>query len=90
MSAPNGDRLCPRLEYKRGRISDFVEERSGRPKTATTDVRVDLVHQTVMEDRRLTVKVIAKACAISSKQRLITVDETWIYHHTPGTKQESL
>src|SRR5580765_3411754 len=55
-------------EYKRGRTSILDEERSGRPKTATTDEMVDLVHRTVMEDRRLTVKDIAEACGISSER----------------------
>ena len=55
-------------EYKRGRTSVFNEERSGRPKTATTDERVDLAHQTVMEDRRLTVKEITEVCGISSER----------------------
>ena len=128
-------------EYKRGRTSIFDEERSGRPKTATTDEMVDLVHQTVMKDRRLTVMDIAEACEISSERvhkilhqdldmrklsarwvprlltidqkrirmdmsreclslyqknpaeflrRLITVDETWVHHHTPETKQQSM
>ena len=39
-------------EYRRDCKNFFDEERSERPKTATTDERVDLVHQTVMEDRR--------------------------------------
>jgi histone-lysine N-methyltransferase SETMAR len=128
-------------EYKRGRTSILDEERSGRPKTATTDEMVDLVHRTVMEDRRLTVKDIAEACGISSERvhkilhqdldmrklsarwvprlltidqkrvradmsreclslyqknpaeflrRTITVDETWVHHHTPETKQQSM
>lgn len=54
-------------EYKRSRTSILDEERSGRPKTATTDEMVDLMHQTVMEDHRLTVKDIAQACGISSE-----------------------
>ena len=37
-------------------------------KTATTNERVELVHQTVMEDHRFTVKEIAEACGISSER----------------------
>ena len=127
-------------EYKRGRTSILDEERSGRPKTATTDEMVDLVHQTVMEDRRLTLTDIAEACGISSERvykilhqdldirklsarwvpRLLTIDhkreradmsreclslyqknpaeflrrliidETWVHHHTPETKKQSM
>ena len=55
-------------EYKRGRTSIFDEERSGRPKTATTDEMVDLVHQTVTKDRQLTVMDITEACEISSER----------------------
>ena len=55
-------------EYKRDRTSIFDEERSKRPKTTTTDERVDLVDQTVMQDRRLTLKEIAEAYGLSSEQ----------------------
>jgi len=37
-------------EFKYGRTSIFNEERSGRPKIATTDEMIDYVHQIVMDD----------------------------------------
>lgn len=55
-------------DYKRDRTSILDEERSGRLKTATTDEMVDLVHQTVMENRGLSVKDIAEACGMSSER----------------------
>lgn len=55
-------------EYKRGRTSIYDEEHSGRPKTVSTNEIVDLVHRTVMEDRRLIVKEIAEACGISCER----------------------
>lgn len=40
-------------EFKRGRTNIFYEERSERPRTATTEM-IDYVHEIVMDDRRLT------------------------------------
>ncbi|XP_039303461.1 histone-lysine N-methyltransferase SETMAR-like [Solenopsis invicta] len=66
-------------EYKRDCTSILDEECSGRPKIATTDKMVDLVHQTVMEDRRLTVKDIAEAymrkLSAHWVPRLLTIDQ---------------
>ena len=53
-------------EYKRGRTSVF-DECSGSSKIVITDDRIDLVQQTVMEYRRLTVEKIAEACGILSE-----------------------
>ena len=47
-------------EFKRGRKSLGDDERSGRPKTATTDENVAMVHQMVLDDRRIKVKEIAE------------------------------
>ena len=40
-------------EFKRGRKSLGDDERSGRPKTATTDEDIAKVHQMVIDDRRI-------------------------------------
>ena len=47
-------------EFKRGRKSLGDDERSGRPKTATTDENVVKVHQMVLDDRRTKVREIAE------------------------------
>jgi histone-lysine N-methyltransferase SETMAR len=40
-------------EFKRGRQSLGDDERSGRPKTATTDENIAKVHQMLLDDRRV-------------------------------------
>ena len=46
-------------EFKRGRKRLGNNERSGRPKTATTDENIAKVHQMVLDDRRIKVREIA-------------------------------
>ena len=47
-------------EFKRGRKSLGDDERSGRPKTATTDENIAKVHQMALDDRRIRVRKIAE------------------------------
>ncbi|KAK5641804.1 hypothetical protein RI129_010351 [Pyrocoelia pectoralis] len=53
-------------EFKRGRKSLGDDERSGRPKTATTDDNIAKVHKMVLDDRRIKVRGVMKM----SKERL--------------------
>ena len=54
-------------EYKRVRSSFINDERYGRPKTVTNDEMICVRHQTLMENRRLTVKVVANTYGILCK-----------------------
>ena len=42
-------------EFKCGRKNSGDDERSGRPKTATTDENIAKVHQMALDDRRIKV-----------------------------------
>ena len=55
-------------EFKRGRKSSGDDERSGRPKTATTDENIAKVHQMVLDDRRIKVKEIAEVMNMSKER----------------------
>ncbi|XP_030760065.1 protein GVQW3-like [Sitophilus oryzae] len=55
-------------EFKRGRKSLGDDERSGRPKTATTDDNIAKVHQIVLDDRRIKVRGIAEVMNISKER----------------------
>ena len=54
-------------EFKRGRERESIEDdaRSGRPKDATTDENVEIVHNLVMCDRRRDLRSIASEVGIS-------------------------
>ena len=54
-------------EFKRGRKSLGDVERSGRPKTATTDENIAKVHQMVLDDRRMKVREIAVVMNMSKE-----------------------
>ena len=55
-------------EFKRGRTSLKDEERSGRPKTATTDDNIAQVHQILLDNRRIKVREIAEAMNMSKER----------------------
>ena len=55
-------------EFKRGRTNLGDDERSGRPKTATTDDNIAQVHQMVLDDRRIKVREIAEAMNMSKER----------------------
>ncbi|XP_026319343.1 protein GVQW3-like [Hyposmocoma kahamanoa] len=55
-------------EFKRGRKSLGDDERSGCPKTATTDENIAKVHQMVLDDRRIKVKEIEEVMNMSKER----------------------
>lgn len=55
-------------EFKRGRKSLGDDERSGRPKTATTDENIAKVHQMILDDRRIKVREIAAVMNMSKER----------------------
>jgi len=126
---------------KRGDFSTCDALRPGRPKTVTTPEIIDVIHELILENRRISVKSISEQLGISREQvgsiihedldmrklsakwvpkylnadqkrqwcqsseqlleflrrdpndflsRLVTMDETWLYHYDPETKQQSM
>ena len=70
-------------DLKRGRTSIQDDERSGRPKTATTDEIVTKIHNAVLHDRRLKVRELADIVNIS-------IDRVhYILHDVLGMKKLS-
>lgn len=52
-------------QFKRGRASLEDDPRVGRPRDATSDEKVEAVHSTVLNDRRVTVRYLAEIVGIS-------------------------
>ncbi|XP_076063300.1 protein GVQW3-like [Oratosquilla oratoria] len=55
-------------EFKRGRKSVADDLRSGRLRTSTTDENIDLVLDMVMDDRRISTRVVAVRAGISQER----------------------
>ena len=51
--------------FKRGDFSTCNAPRSGRPKTVTTPEIIDQIHELILEDRRISAKLIAERLGIS-------------------------
>ena len=54
--------------FKRGNFSTCDMPRPGRPKTVTTLEIIDQIHELILEDRRISVKSIAKQLDISHER----------------------
>ena len=129
------------VHFKRGDFFTCVVSRPGRPKTVTTPEIIDRIHDLILEDRRISAKLIAEQLGISRERvgsiihedldmrklsakwvpkclnadkkrqrcqsseqlleffrcdqndflsRMLTMDETCLYHYDPETKQQSM
>ena len=126
--------------FKNGKFDIDDDSRSGRPIFATSPEMIDKVHDMILQDRRISIKMIEQSLKISQERilhiihkelemrklsakwvpkclnsdqkrkrvetskkilahfdenhdfshRLLTVDETWLYHYDPETKQQSM
>ena len=61
-------------EFNRAKEGVQDGERSGRPKDVITDEQIEAVHKAVMDDRRVTIRHLAKTLDISfgSLQAILT------------------
>lgn len=55
-------------EFQHGRTSIQDDERSGRPKTATTDEIIEKIHNAVLNDRRIKVRELVEIAKISDER----------------------
>lgn len=127
--------------FRTGHFEVTDEARSGRPISATDAGNIDAVHDLILQDRRISAKLIAEILDISRERvshiihdildmrklsakwipkclsadqkrnrvdasqvildrfkagtedflaRLVTMDETWLHHYDPETKQQSM
>ena len=53
-------------KFKRGRDSTKDYQRSGHPKTSTTDKQIDAIHRMVLNDNHLIIQLRAKSIGIRS------------------------
>ncbi|EZA58146.1 hypothetical protein X777_01874 [Ooceraea biroi] len=62
--------------FREGRMSLEDDPRSGRPSTSHTDENVDLIRQTINQDRRMTIDMLSENTGISwsACQRILTDD----------------
>ena len=68
-------------QFKRGDFSNCDAPRPGRPKTVTTPVIIDQIHELILEDRRISAKSIAEQLGIS-RERLGSVFRIWPHRTT--------
>jgi len=52
-------------QFKRGDFSTCDAPRPGRPKTVTTPEMIDQIHELILEERRISAKLIAEQLGIS-------------------------
>jgi len=51
-------------QFKHGDFSTFIVPRPGRPKTVTTPEIIDQIYELILEDHRISAKLIAKQLGI--------------------------
>jgi len=67
--------------FKTGRTSLDEDPRSGRPSTSTDDVHIDAVRDLILQNRRLTIREIAKDVGISFGSCQAILAEKLNMHH---------
>jgi len=84
-------------QFKLGDFSTHDAPRPGRPKTVTTPEIIDQIHELILGDRRILTKSMSEQLLEFFRRDpndflslLVTMDEAWLYHYDPETKQQSM
>ncbi|GFV40483.1 mariner transposase [Trichonephila clavipes] len=62
---------------------------NGRPNEVMTPEMAKKIHEVVLEYRRLKLRELSHTYNKECFSRFITMDETWVHHFTPETKEQS-
>jgi len=75
-------------QFKRGDFSTCDAPRPGRPKTVTILENIDHIHELILEDRRISIKSIAKQLGISRERVGSIIHEDVDVQNSPRSGSE--